>query len=275
MLPQKREPNRSGAVPDPSVRGTSDLAATSKSMPGQTSIPASNRVESETTGGTLSKSPKSADLSKTHSQGFLVPLFDLLFEGVGFGIPSYWFCRTLRALKFDELGLMLAFDLYILGWLLIEMVMLVSLQSPYTQGALGTIILVVCVMRMVDLLHVSWSILLYDRFRKGDDYIVSSARRSLLINLINYCELVLIFALIYYVALRYDVSKPIDTIWTAIYFSIITITTVGYGEFHPITTAGQITVGVEILAGYFFAILILGRVIQILPKPRMFDGSKS
>lgn len=49
------------------------------------------------------------------------------------------------------------------------------------------------------------------------------------------------------------IRKPLD----AVYFSSVTITTLGYGDFTPIKETGKILVSVETITGLIFIVLVV------------------
>ena len=53
-----------------------------------------------------------------------------------------------------------------------------------------------------------------------------------------------------------------------LYFSMETITTVGYGEFYPQTRYAHIVVGTEVFAGLFFTATMLGLIFARMSRPR-------
>ena len=117
---------------------------------------------------------------------------------LGYLCPSklVLFIAKRRGLK--EPSMAKGFDFYILTWLILECVLVVFIGTASIGPALALIIGLVLTLRVHEILNIAVSILLYGRFREGDDYVVSSVRRSILINVINYIELILLFAIIYY-----------------------------------------------------------------------------
>ncbi|RYB06290.1 ion channel [Lichenibacterium ramalinae] len=53
-----------------------------------------------------------------------------------------------------------------------------------------------------------------------------------------------------------------------LYFSMETITTVGYGEFYPQTRYAHLVVGTEVFAGLFFTATMLGLIFARMSRPR-------
>lgn len=92
--------------------------------------------------------------------------------------------------------------------------------------------------------------------------------RNIILLLINYIELIIIFSLIFFinkdVFFKYDaVAQKVD----AIYFSIITITTIGYGDITPIHPIGKIAVAFEALFGTILFVIALSRMIGATKPP--------
>lgn len=82
--------------------------------------------------------------------------------------------------------------------------------------------------------------------------------------------LIIIFAGIYHGAGLHhgsEIDKP-TSFWTAIYFSIITWTTVGYGDYAPMESI-QMVAAVEALLGYVFFGTTVGLVTAILTSPKV------
>ena len=101
----------------------------------------------------------------------------------------------------------------------------------------------------------------------------TSFRRSLLLMIVNFWEMCLAFAASY-LYLDYHLAAtggaafsrhPITAV-EAIYFSVITSATVGYGDIHPIAPVVMKLVVVQIAVSLFFVVVYLSSVINNLDK---------
>ena len=79
-------------------------------------------------------------------------------------------------------------------------------------------------------------------------------RRSILLLLINYFQVSLDFAVLY-LALE-PLNRPLSPV-SAVYFSFVTGTTLGYGEYYPATAAGRFVVTFHLVVFVFFLILFV------------------
>ena len=90
--------------------------------------------------------------------------------------------------------------------------------------------------------------------------------RSIVIYSLWMLLLVFIFALIYvHFGLLSSGGKTINSILDSFYFSVITFTTLGYGDVLPTGTLGKLVVVAEVISGYIFLgllVTILGRKIK-------------
>lgn len=88
-----------------------------------------------------------------------------------------------------------------------------------------------------------------------------SLNRTILFVLWGYIEAIIYFAYMYrhFDVVRYmDCGMPITTVWDALYFSVVTITTLGYGDIRPINLCGRILTSVEPITGITLLVLVLG-----------------
>jgi hypothetical protein len=66
-------------------------------------------------------------------------------------------------------------------------------------------------------------------------------------------------------------NKPLENGFDAIYFSIITSSSIGYGDFHPVTTFGKILVSLQALLFLFFVVLFLNFFSTKIKSKGYFD----
>ncbi len=58
-----------------------------------------------------------------------------------------------------------------------------------------------------------------------------------------------------------------------LYFSLITVTTAGYGDITPVTSTAQITAALEAALGTLYLAILIGRIVgQLAPEVRQMDG---
>lgn len=71
----------------------------------------------------------------------------------------------------------------------------------------------------------------------------------------SYLELLSNFAIIYYMIPREWFSKPLDGVWDALYYSGVTITTLGYGDIYPDHWIPKGLVVYEVFCGFILLIV--------------------
>jgi len=122
------------------------------------------------------------------------------------------------------------------------------------------------------------NVTLFDQFRtKTKTYALRGYRRILVLLLINYAEIVLWFAIFYRLS-KHCFCAPnvgLDTVWGSLYFSIVTMTTLGYGDIKPANTYGALLCGLQVILGVFWAVVVVARFITVLPKVRSNDPDEA
>ena len=82
-----------------------------------------------------------------------------------------------------------------------------------------------------------------------------SYRRNILMLFFNYMEISLSFAVVY-AGLNLLGNQP-ESVLDYIYFSIVTSTTIGYGDLHPVTSVGKMLVCTQAVVVVAFIVLFL------------------
>ena len=93
----------------------------------------------------------------------------------------------------------------------------------------------------------------------------ASYKRNLLMALVNFVEITLGFAVIYYCSFKESINElktPID----AIYFSFVSATTTGYGDMYPKTEWSKLFCVFQNIVFFLFAVFIIAIYISNLNK---------
>lgn len=160
----------------------------------------------------------------------------LLFPGI--------YIKYLASLKGNEYQ-DLAIDFYILLKLIFPILILVNDWQNSTL-----IIWIMIYVLLETILYIPTLIFASDLFSKPRSY-----KRSMLLLFLNYLEIVFAFGVLY--SCDNYLNKPLTSWFDAVYFSIITSYSIGYGDFYPITTIGKVLVSIQSLLFLFFVVLFL------------------
>lgn len=108
------------------------------------------------------------------------------------------------------------------------------------------------------------------------NYSVLSYRRSIFLAIILLVEAIFWFGVLYkinYTLFNFtdiSLSNPIK----ALYYSFVTMSTIGYGDIYPRASFGFIIVITQCVTSIIMIILILSRIITNLPKPYTLDKTE-
>lgn len=139
----------------------------------------------------------------------------------------------------------LAVDFYVLLKVTFPLVLLVNgLHNNQFLVALLVYVLLETILYIPTLIFAS------DLFSKPRSY-----KRSMLLLFLNYLEIVFAYAVLY--SCDSYLNKPFSNWFDAVYFSIITSSSIGYGDFYPVTTQGKFLVSTQALLFLFFVVLFL------------------
>ncbi len=144
-------------------------------------------------------------------------------------------------------------EFYVLAWFF---VLLWLLWHPFSSTAF---LFVVVVYRIIDGLNYRLCIVFVDRYQPR--WGLRSLNRSLLLLMFNYCEIIIGFAIFYLAtcSIGYSnsngaITRPLE----ALYFSTVTITTLGYGDMRPISPFGQGLTLLQPLLGFILIVIVIG-----------------
>jgi hypothetical protein len=97
-----------------------------------------------------------------------------------------------------------------------------------------------------------------------------SYKRSMLLLFLNYLEIVFAFAVLY--TLGDNMNKPFTHWFDAVYFSIITANSVGYGDFYPVTPYAKVLVSIQAMFFLSFVVLFLNFFSAKVKNKGYFDN---
>lgn len=100
----------------------------------------------------------------------------------------------------------------------------------------------------------------------------SSYRRSMLLLFLNYFEIIFAFAVIY--AHGNYLNQPLQNWYDPIYFSFIALTTIGFGDYYPITGIGKFLVCIQSLVFISFVVLFINYFSNKVGSKGYFDPEK-
>ncbi len=156
------------------------------------------------------------------------------------GIYIKYFSRK-KGIEYQDL----ATDFYILLKVTFPILILVNQWQQYQW-----VIVLMTYVFLETIFYIPTLIFASDLFSRPRSY-----RRSMLLLFFNYLEIVFAYA-VFYSCGNY-LNKPFQNWFDAVYFSIITSSSIGYGDFHPITTFGKFLVSTQALLFLFFIVLFL------------------
>jgi hypothetical protein len=164
-------------------------------------------------------------------------------------------------------------EMYVVAW---GILLFILLWYPFSSKWL---LLAVVIYRTIDAVNYRLCILFVDRYQQK--WGLRSLNRSLILLLINYLELIVGFSILYLHTNSVGTSSggllvaPVESL----YYSVVTITTLGYGDYAPITSTGQWLVMVETLLGFVLVALVVGsfltglKDIKELPPEKAKDSN--
>jgi len=174
------------------------------------------------------------------------------------GIYIKYFSRK-KGIEYQDL----ATDFYILLKVVFPVVILINQWQQYRW-----VIILMTYVFLETIFYIPTLIFASDLFSRPRSY-----RRSMLLLFFNYLEIVFAYA-VFYSCGNY-LNKPFQNWFDAIYFSIITSSSIGYGDFYPVETTGKFLVSTQALLFLFFIILFLNFFSTKVKATGYFDHDNS
>lgn len=164
-------------------------------------------------------------------------------------------------------------------WVLLNLGTAIAAVFAVTANALSTladVLLIYGAIRVLELCVYLAKVVLgdpFERTRRVHRYGVHGYRRTLVLAIHNYAEVVCWFAAAYAHWQGWFDQPPgtLSTVRGALYYSIVTMTTVGYGDVRPASIEGRSLVAIHLAVAVFMAVVILGRFVSNLPAPETMD----
>jgi len=156
----------------------------------------------------------------------------------------------------------LALDFYVLAKVTFPVLILIH---KWQENQIVLYLMVYLLLETV--LYVPTLIFASDLFSRPRSY-----KRSMLMLFFNYIEIVISFAVLY--AYGQNMNRPFTHWFDAIYFSVVSSNSIGFGDYYPITTFGKVLVSIQAMFFLSFLILFLNFFSTKIKSKGYFDGEK-
>ncbi len=154
----------------------------------------------------------------------------------------------------------LAMDIYILMKTLFPLIILINEWQDHKF-----VIWLLVYLILETILYIPTLIFASDLFARPRSY-----KRSMLLLFFNYLEVVISFGVFY--TLGQNTNIPFAHWSDALYFSLMTSNTIGYGDYYPITTYGKFLASVQAMFFLSFVILFLNFFSTKVKSKGYFDN---
>ena len=177
----------------------------------------------------------------------------LLFPGV---YIKFWFSR--KNYEYQDI----AMDFYIL----LKMLFPIYILKNNLQDQ-NILIYIMMYVLLETILYIPTLIFASDMLSRPKSY-----KRSMLLLFLNYLEIVFAFAVLY--TLGDNMNKPFTNWFDAVYFSIITANSVGYGDYYPVTPYAKALVSIQAMFFLSFVVLFLNFFSAKVKNKGYFDNEE-
>ena len=156
----------------------------------------------------------------------------------------------------------LALDFYVLAKVTFPILILIN-KWQENQLVLGIMIYLL----LETVLYIPTLIFASDLFSRPRSY-----KRSMLMLFFNYMEIVFSFAVLYTVG--QNMNRPFHHWFDAVYFSVVSSNSIGFGDYYPITTYGKVLVSIQAMFFLSFVVLFLNFFSTKVKSKGYFDNEE-
>ena len=171
--------------------------------------------------------------------------------------PGVYIKYLLYKTKFEWQDL--AMDIYILAKLFFPFFVLV-----YQWQHITVLIALIVYFLAETILYIPTLIFASDMLSKPRSY-----KRSMLLLFFNYIEIIVAFGVLY--SCGNNMNIPFITWYDPIYFSVVTSSSIGFGDYYPVTTFAKILVSIQALFFLTFVVLFLNFFSTKMKSKGYFD----
>ena len=174
-----------------------------------------------------------------------------------FIFPGVYIKYILYKTKFEWQDL--AMDIYILAKLFFPFFVL-----AYQCQHITVLIALIVYFLAETILYIPTLIFASDMLSKPRSY-----NRSMLLLFFNYIEIIVAFGVLY--SCGNNMNIPFITWYDPIYFSVVTSSSIGFGDYYPVTTFAKILVSIQALFFFTFVVLFLNFFSTKMKSKGYFD----
>ena len=178
-----------------------------------------------------------------------------------FIFPGVYIKYILYKTKFEWQDL--AMDIYILAKLFFPFFVLV-----YQWQHITVLIALIVYFLAETILYIPTLIFASDMLSKPRSY-----KRSMLLLFFNYIEIVIAFGVLY--SCGNNMNIPFITWYDPIYFSVVTSSSIGFGDYYPVTTFAKMLVSIQALFFFTFVVLFLNFFSAKMKSKGYFDNENN
>ena len=212
--------------------------------------------------------------NRLRDHGLIVTVMMWVFARLQYLSPTTWFYGERLATQGtgDEVlqksfNRALSIDILVCGCLFIE-ILLVGFSRPW-PGTFIALSFVFCIWRLCDILQATINLVIFDPLRVNGQksHTTFSVVRTVILSIINYIEIILLFAIYYNSSIAHlNISSSLTGV-EGLYFSVVTQFTVGFGDIYPKNGMTKLVVVAHCTIAWFMSIIVISRVVSLIPSP--------